>query len=242
MSTQRRDYQGAKRSRGDTTASIRNAERRAFGCSWQAATLRGTATRRRPRLASRFPACARLLLCKQALADWQRIRNHVLPRKRPIQDQLSRRPADLPDPPGPHLHLAAAGGRLHRRPGAGQRLPAARHPHSLPDPVAGRRGPEHPGGLLRPDLAGHRRLHGGGRLRGLELRRALSRHAADRADPAGRLLRHHRGRDLRHSQPAHTRPVRRWPRWRRSSSWTGPSCASRSSPTTRPRATSRCRS
>ena len=33
MSTQRRDYQGAKRSRGDTTASIRNAERRAFGCS-----------------------------------------------------------------------------------------------------------------------------------------------------------------------------------------------------------------
>ena len=35
MSTQRRDYQGAKRSRGDTTASIRNAERRAFGC-WQA--------------------------------------------------------------------------------------------------------------------------------------------------------------------------------------------------------------
>ena len=33
MSTQRRDYQGAKRSRGGTTASIRNAERRAFGCS-----------------------------------------------------------------------------------------------------------------------------------------------------------------------------------------------------------------
>ena len=28
MSTQRRDYQGAKRSRGDTTASIRNAEAR----------------------------------------------------------------------------------------------------------------------------------------------------------------------------------------------------------------------
>ena len=32
----------------------------------------------------------------------------------------------------------------------------------LPDPVSGRRGPEHPGGLLRPDLAEHRRLHGGG--------------------------------------------------------------------------------
>ena len=59
MSTQRRDYQGAKRSRGDTTASIRNAERRAFVLTRQgnrapcvvAATLRGTATRRRPRLA-----------------------------------------------------------------------------------------------------------------------------------------------------------------------------------------------
>ncbi|MNT02481.1 hypothetical protein D3C72_1369810 [compost metagenome] len=64
MSTQISDYQGAKRSRGGTTASIRNAERRLFGYSpfgqarnrapgVVAATLRGTATRRRPRLARR---------------------------------------------------------------------------------------------------------------------------------------------------------------------------------------------
>ena len=33
MSTQMSGYQGAKRSHGGTTASIRNAERRSFGCS-----------------------------------------------------------------------------------------------------------------------------------------------------------------------------------------------------------------
>ena len=36
MSTQRRDYQGAKRSRGDTTASIRNAEARLWVLTGQA--------------------------------------------------------------------------------------------------------------------------------------------------------------------------------------------------------------
>ncbi len=64
MSTQMSDYQGAKRSRGRPPASIRNAERRSFGRSpfgqacnrapgVVALTLRGTATRRRPRLAWR---------------------------------------------------------------------------------------------------------------------------------------------------------------------------------------------
>ena len=64
MSTQKSAYQGAKRSRGGATASIRNAERRSFACSPAgqarnraacvvAAALRGTATRRRPRLAGR---------------------------------------------------------------------------------------------------------------------------------------------------------------------------------------------
>ncbi len=62
MSTQMSVYQGAKRSRGGTTASICNAERRSFGRSpfgqagnrppgVVALPLRGTATRRRPRLA-----------------------------------------------------------------------------------------------------------------------------------------------------------------------------------------------
>ncbi len=36
---------------------------------------------------------------------------HALPRKRPVQDQLPRRPADLPDPAGPHRHRPAAAGR-----------------------------------------------------------------------------------------------------------------------------------
>ena len=56
MSTQMSDYQGAKRSRGGTTASIRNAERHSFGYSPSghavnrspgvvALTLRGEATR-----------------------------------------------------------------------------------------------------------------------------------------------------------------------------------------------------
>lgn len=64
MSTQMSGCQGAKRSHGGTTASIRNAERCAFGCSpfgqadyrapgVVAATLRGKATRRRLRLARR---------------------------------------------------------------------------------------------------------------------------------------------------------------------------------------------
>ena len=64
MSTQMSAYQGAKRSRGRSPASIRNAERRSFGCSpfgqagnrapgVVALPLRGTATRRRARLAWR---------------------------------------------------------------------------------------------------------------------------------------------------------------------------------------------
>ena len=64
MSAQMSGYQGAKRSRGGTTASIRNAERRSFGHSpfgqarnrapgVVAATLRGTATRQCLRLARR---------------------------------------------------------------------------------------------------------------------------------------------------------------------------------------------
>ena len=64
MSTPMGDYQGAKRSRGGITASIRNAERRPlayspFGQAGNraagvvATSLRGTATRRRPRLACR---------------------------------------------------------------------------------------------------------------------------------------------------------------------------------------------
>ncbi|MCY1199069.1 hypothetical protein D9M72_104630 [compost metagenome] len=62
MSTKMSGSQGAKRSRGESTASIRNVERRSFGHSpfgqarnrapgVVAATLRGKATRPCPRLA-----------------------------------------------------------------------------------------------------------------------------------------------------------------------------------------------
>ena len=60
------------------------------------------------------------------------------------------------------------------------RVPVPRDPDPVPDPVAGRARPEHPGRLLRPDLARHRRLHGGRRLRGLQLHGPHRRHAADR--------------------------------------------------------------
>ena len=42
-------------------------------------------------------------------------RRHALPRKRPVQDQLPRRPAGLPDPAGPHRDRPAARLRLRRR-------------------------------------------------------------------------------------------------------------------------------
>ena len=78
----------------------------------------------------------------------------------------------------------------------------------FPDPVAGGAGREHPGGLLRPDLAGLGRLHGGGRLCGLQLLGAHRRHAADLAAMLlGGFLRHAGGHAVRHSQPAHQGPV-----------------------------------
>ena len=62
-------------------------------------------------------------------------------------------------------------------------------PDPVPDPVARRARPQHPGRLLRPDLARHRRLHGGRRLRGLQLHGAHRRHAAARGAAARRPVR-----------------------------------------------------
>jgi ABC-type branched-subunit amino acid transport system permease subunit len=92
------------------------------------------------------------------------------------------RPADLPDQQQDrrsHRHGAAAGRGLRGGAAAGQRVPVPRHPHPVPDPVAGGAGAEHPGRLLRADQPGHGRLHGGGRLRGLQLPGAHRRHAGD---------------------------------------------------------------
>ena len=67
-----------------------------------------------------------------------------------------------------------------------RRVPVPRDPDPVPDPVARRARPEHPGRLLRPDLARHRRLHGGRRLRRLQLHGAHRRHAAARRAAARR--------------------------------------------------------
>ena len=81
---------------------------------------------------------------------------------------------------------AAAGRRLRRGAAARLRVPDARDPDPVPDPLARRARPQHPGRLLRPDLARHRRLHGGRRLRGLQLHGAHRRHAAGRRAAARR--------------------------------------------------------
>ena len=120
--------------------------------------------------------------------------------------------------------VAAAGLRLHRRAAARrlphlavrQRLSAARHPHPVPDPVAGRHRPEHPDRLLRPDLARQRRLHGDRRLHRLQVRHRrahsarLARHrhldsaaAGAALDPARRPDGGVRRHPVRHPEPAH---------------------------------------
>jgi hypothetical protein len=57
------------------------------------------------------------------------------------------------------------------------RLYAVGHPDPVPDLFAGGAGAEHPDRLCRPALAGHGRLHGGGRVRLVQLHRASARPA-----------------------------------------------------------------
>ena len=133
----------------------------------------------------------------------------------------------------------AAGVRLRRGAAAGQRVPVPRDPDSVPDPVAGGARAEHPGRLLRADLAGHRRLHGGGRLCGLQPAWSASTACRCWRPAVRRRVRHRGGRAVRHSDRCASRAcTSRWPPWRHSSSSTGRSCASSGSPTTRPRARS----
>ena len=86
----------------------------------------------------------------------------------------------------------------------------------VPDPVAGRHRREHPGRLLRADLARQRRLHGDRRLLRLQVRHRrapaarLARHrdrdpaaAGACLDPARRADVGDRRRPVRHPEPAH---------------------------------------
>jgi hypothetical protein len=103
---------------------------------------------------------------RRSLTASEEEEHHVLQRKRPVQDLL---PADQQIFPILQDRWAVfccwSGGLSSLVPMLAERLPVARHPDSVPDPFAGRRGREHPGRLLRADLAGLGRLHGRGRLR-----------------------------------------------------------------------------
>ena len=98
-------------------------------------------------------------------------------------------------------------------------------------------GPEHPRRLLRPDLARHRRLHGGRRLRRLQVRHRRAHSARDfhdRHPAAAGVLRRSCSAALMAASSASCSACRacasrasisRWRRWPRSSSSTGCSSA-----------------
>ena len=95
-----------------------------------------------------------------------------------------------------------------------RRISAARHPDSVPDPVARRDRPQHPHRLLRPALARQRRLHGDRRLQRLQVRHRRRHSARDfhhrhsaaagvLVDPARRPDGGVRRHPVRHPEPAH---------------------------------------
>ena len=82
-------------------------------------------------------------------------------------------------------------------------------PDPVPDPLARRARPQHPDRLRRPALARHRGVHGGRRVRVVQLHAARPRHA----DPA-RVRRRRRRRGagrhpVRPAEPAHPRLLSR---------------------------------
>ena len=103
-----------------------------------------------------------------------------------------------------------------------QRLLVPRDPDAVPDPVARGHRPQHPGRLLRADLARHRRLHGGRRLCGLQPAGAHRRHAADRVAAAAAGCARRPSACCSASRAcASGGSTWRWRRWPRSSSSTG---------------------
>ena len=117
--------------------------------------------------------------------------------------------------------------RLRRGADAGQRLPVPRDPDPVPDPVAGGARAEHPGGLLRPDLARAPAPSWRSAPTRPTTSRARRRHAADRSSL---LLRRRCARPpsacCSASRACASRgSTSRWRRWPRSSSSTG--CSAR---------------
>ena len=76
-----------------------------------------------------------------------------------------------------YFHRWLADRRVRRHSAGGERLLARRDPDSVPDPGPRRARAEHPHRLHRAALARHRGLHGGGRLRRVQLHPARARHA-----------------------------------------------------------------
>jgi branched-subunit amino acid ABC-type transport system permease component len=93
---------------------------------------------------------------RSSIASDRKRKPHVLRENGQFKTSYRADQQIFPIAAGPHGHLPAAGLRLRRGAAAGQRLPVPRHPDPVPDHVAGGAGAEHPGRLLRPDLAGHR--------------------------------------------------------------------------------------
>ena len=145
-----------------------------------------------------------LLPTPHSLLPSLRKQHDALSRSRPVQDQLRRRPGDLPARAGSLVRGSAAARRLHHPDGVPGPVLVRRHPDPVPDLLHGRAGPQHPGRLLRPDLARHRRLHGGRRLRQLQAHhRVLPRPRDDLHLPAVGSRGGGRRRAVRAAKPAH---------------------------------------
>ena len=98
---------------------------------------------------------------------------------------------------------AAARGRLRGRAADRRPVLARRADHAVPHLRARCARPEHPHRLRRTALARHRRVHGRGRVHGLQLRaaHAVARHHSE-LHPGGPVRRRGRHR-FRTAQPAH---------------------------------------
>ena len=131
------------------------------------------------------------------------VRSSVLPRSRPVQDDLRRGYGDLSDPPGSLRLRADPHHRLRGHPGVRRAVPAQHHDDPVPDPVACGDRAQSPDRLHRPPVARHWRLHGGRRLRLLQARDRFSASEHPRLDRPQRLRFGGGGRGVRPAEPAH---------------------------------------
>ena len=118
---------------------------------------------------------------------------------------------------------AIARRRVRRRAARRDAVLVHRHPDPVPDPLARRARAQHPHRLRRAALARHRGVHGGGRVRGVQLHAARARHAdpASRSRCGGVVRRARRHRCSACRACASAASISRWRRSPRSSSSSG---------------------